>query len=51
MLPVDNFSDHNDYFDVIDDGYITIDEFLEYNKTKKKHPDLKEEVRAMKKER
>ena len=29
---IENFSDKNDYFNEIDNGYLTIDEFLEYNR-------------------
>ncbi len=36
----DNFSDYHDYFGVIDDGYLTIEEFLLYNRIRNQFPYL-----------
>ena len=32
MYPFTNFSDKHDYFNEIDEGYLTISQFLFYNK-------------------
>lgn len=35
-----NFSDNHDYLHVIDDGYLTIKQFLDYNKYRDMFPEL-----------